>query len=147
MGWASIVIRVRTFPHSLHASPSPVTTCISTMTDKSQQPKGRDRVISTLNMSIESLNLAKEAARVTPVKAAFGSVAILLIMIRVSSFLFCGETSKIHTYQDTLANNQDYIELGLCCADICRALQLGIGEKKLDDLSKSVCAGINQLTT
>ena len=45
-----------------------------------------------------------------------------------------------------MANEQDYVELGLSCASICKALERGMGEKKLDDLSKSVCDAINQLT-
>ena len=54
------------------------------MTDKSQQPKGRDGVLSTLDLAIDALNLAKEVSSVTPAKAVFGTVAILLAMIRVS---------------------------------------------------------------
>ena len=46
-----------------------------------------------------------------------------------------------------MVNEQDYIELGLSCADICRALERGMGEKGLNDLNKSVCDAINQLTT
>jgi len=49
--------------------------------------------------------------------------------------------------QDLVANELDYVELGLSCADICRALDRGINGKKLDDLSQSVCDAINQLTT
>ena len=49
--------------------------------------------------------------------------------------------------QDTMANEQDYVELGLFCADICKALERGVDGKKLDELSKSVCDAINQLTT
>ena len=49
--------------------------------------------------------------------------------------------------QDTMVNEQDYVKLGLFCADICEALKRGLGDKKLDDLSKSVCDAINQLTT
>ena len=45
-----------------------------------------------------------------------------------------------------MVNEQDYVELGLFCAGICKALKRGIGEKKLDELSKSVCDAINQLT-
>ena len=61
------------------------------MTDKSQRPKGRDGVLSTLNVAIDGLNLAKEVARVTPAKAAFGVVVILLTMIRVNPILSCNE--------------------------------------------------------
>ena len=46
-----------------------------------------------------------------------------------------------------MANDQDYVDLGLSCADICKALKRGMGEKELDDLSKSVRNAINQLTT
>ena len=49
--------------------------------------------------------------------------------------------------QDTMTNEQNYVELGLSCADICRALDRGMNGKKLDDLSKSVCDAINQLKT
>ena len=49
--------------------------------------------------------------------------------------------------QDTVANKQDYVDLGLSCADICKALERGMDGKKLGDLSSSVCDAINQLTT
>jgi hypothetical protein len=49
--------------------------------------------------------------------------------------------------QESLINELDYVELGLSCADICRALSRGMNGKKLDDLSQSVCDAINQLTT
>ena len=57
------------------------------MAANSQQPKGRDGTISSLNVAIEALNLAKEAASVTPAKAVFGSVSILLTMIKVRFLL------------------------------------------------------------
>ena len=50
---------------------------------KTQRPKGRDGVLSTLNVAIEVLTLAKEVSSITPAKAAFGSVSALLTMIRV----------------------------------------------------------------
>ena len=46
-----------------------------------------------------------------------------------------------------MANDQEYVDLGLSCADICKALERGMGDKKLNDLSESVCDAINQLTT
>ena len=46
-----------------------------------------------------------------------------------------------------MANEQDFVELGLSCADICKALERGMGGKSLNDLSGSVCDAINQLTT
>ena len=117
------------------------------MADDSKRPKGRDGILSSLNVAIDGLNLAKELSSPTPAKAVFGSVAILLTMIRVSLLLSCNETSQVTHSQDTMVNEQDYVELGLSCADICRALERGMNGKKLSDLSKSVCDAINQLTT
>lgn len=56
-----------------------------------QRQKGRDSTLSSLNVVIEALNLAKEISSITPAKAVFGSVSILLTTIRVSSLLFCHE--------------------------------------------------------
>ena len=46
-----------------------------------------------------------------------------------------------------MLNQLEYVELGLFCADICRALEQGMNGKKLSDLSQSVCGAINRLTT
>ena len=67
------------------------------MATKSQQPKGRDAALSSLNMAIDALNLAKEISSITPAKAVFGSVAILLTMIKVRLLLFYGEMLQAHT--------------------------------------------------
>ena len=48
--------------------------------------------------------------------------------------------------QDTMINQTDYVQLGLACADICTALERGMNGKKLEDLSRSVCDAIAQLT-
>jgi hypothetical protein len=48
--------------------------------------------------------------------------------------------------QDTVINQQDYVELGLDCADICRTIDRGTGGKSQDDLGQSMCKEINQLT-
>jgi len=53
------------------------------MTTKSQQPKNREGALSSLNVAIDIVNLAKEVSDVTPAKATFGTVSILLTMIRV----------------------------------------------------------------
>ena len=42
-----------------------------------------------------------------------------------------------------MINDQDFIGLGLDCADICRALDRGTNGKKLDDLSQSAREAIN----
>jgi len=70
--------------------------CILTMEAKSQRPKGRDSALSSLNVAIDTLNLAKEISSITPAKAAFGTVSILLTMIKVRFLLFCDETLQVH---------------------------------------------------
>ena len=57
------------------------------MEAESQRPKGRKRTISALNAAVEALNLAKELSSITPAKAVFGSVSVILTMIRVSLLL------------------------------------------------------------
>ena len=67
------------------------------MADSSQRPKGRDGVLSSLNAAIDGLNLVKEVSSITPAKAVFGTVAILLTMIRVSFLLFYDGMLQAHT--------------------------------------------------
>ena len=69
---------------------------VLTMTPKSQQSKARDGVLSTLNVAIETLNLAKEISSITPAKVAFGSVSALLTMIKVRFLNLCNGTPRVH---------------------------------------------------
>ena len=68
------------------------------MDTNSQRPKAWGGTLSSLNVAIETLNLAKEIAGITPAKAAFGSVSILLTMVRVRSLLFCDDGPRVHMY-------------------------------------------------
>ena len=45
-----------------------------------------------------------------------------------------------------MANEQDYVDLGLICADICTVLDRGLEGRRLDELSKSVLGAIELLT-
>ena len=60
---------------------------------------------------------------------------------------FRDEISRLTCSQDSMLNELEYVELGLFCADICRALDRGMGGKRLGDLSQLVCDAMNQLTT
>jgi len=62
-----------------------------------QRPKDREGAISALNAAIEALNFIKEIANVTPAKAAFGSVSVLLTMIKVYPALFRYDRLQVHT--------------------------------------------------
>ena len=86
--WTPIHIRVWTLATAClqhHLSQLPR---LSTMDADLRRQKRRDNAISSLNVAIETVNLAKEVASITPAKAVFGSVSVLLTMIRVRSSLF-----------------------------------------------------------
>ena len=63
------------------------------MDPDSKRQKRRDNALLLLNMAIEAMNLAKEVSSVTPAKAIFGSVSVLLAMIRVRIHLFSNDVS------------------------------------------------------
>ena len=54
-----------------------------TMDPKSQKQKRQDNTLSSLDAAIDAMNLAKEVSGATPAKAVFGTVSIILTMIRV----------------------------------------------------------------
>ena len=45
-----------------------------------------------------------------------------------------------------MANKTDYVDLGLACADVCRALDRGMKGRPVDGLNQSVFEAIAQLT-
>ena len=49
--------------------------------------------------------------------------------------------------QDTVANKQDYVELGKSCGHVCQALDRGLNGRPPDELSQSVLEAIGQLTS
>ena len=69
------------------------------MGTNTRRPKGRDHTLSSLNVTIEAINLANEVSFVAPAKAIFGSVSSLLTMIRVRVFLFRGAELLVHTFR------------------------------------------------
>ena len=66
------------------------------MASESQQPNGLDNTSSTINLTIDALNLAKDRSTIAQVQAAFGAVAALLAEIRVFELLFCGDGLLIY---------------------------------------------------
>jgi hypothetical protein len=49
--------------------------------------------------------------------------------------------------QDSVAYEQDYVDIGLFCADVCRTLDRGLSGRHLNELSRSVRGAIEELTT
>jgi hypothetical protein len=52
--------------------------------------------LSSLNMAIDALNLAKEVSNVTPAKVIFSSVSVLLAMVKVRSRFFYNTIHRVH---------------------------------------------------
>jgi len=117
------------------------------MVTKSQQQKRRDVTISSLNTAIEALNIMKEATSITPAPAVFGTVSVLLTMIRVRFSPSPTIGTRLTSNQDSMANKTDYVELGLACANVCRALDRGMDGRRLDEFNRSVGEAVGQLTT
>ncbi|KAF9783181.1 hypothetical protein BJ322DRAFT_1212004 [Thelephora terrestris] len=101
------------------------------MASTSQGQKGRNGVRSTLSAAIKVIGVAKDACHgIPPAQVAFGIAGALLTMIR-----------------DSLANQQDFVDLGLACARVCKALDRGLKGRQLSDLNPSVLEAIEELTT
>ena len=110
-----------------------------------QEPERRDGALPSLDAAIEAMNLAKEVANMVSAEEVFGSVAMLLTMIRVG-FLLLDDFFWFTCNQNSMANEIDYVELGLACADTCKVLDRGINGRKPEDLNQSVHEAISQLT-
>ena len=63
-----------------------------------QRPKGRDGTLSSLNIAIETMNLAKEVSSITPAKAVFVSVSVLLTMVRVRFAVSYDRKPHVHVW-------------------------------------------------
>ena len=63
----------------------------------SKRRKRRENVLSSLDAAIGAMNLAQEISNLTPAEAVFGSVSILLTMIKVH-LPFRGDGLQIHVY-------------------------------------------------
>ena len=112
----------------------------------SQPPKGRDGVLSALDVLIQALNLAKDACGIPPAQIAFASASVLLTMIRVSSPPFYEELLT-YAIKDTMSNDHDYVELGRSCARVCQTLHRRLKGRRLDELTQAVLDAIGDLTT
>ena len=58
-------------------------------TSISQRPQGRDGALTSLDVLIQVLTLAKDTCGIPPAQVAFGSAVVLLTMIRVRFSPLC----------------------------------------------------------
>ena len=49
--------------------------------------------------------------------------------------------------QDSVVDEQDYVELGLSCADVSQALERGLEGRQMNELSRPMLGAIEKLTT
>ena len=117
------------------------------MDKDSKRQKRRDDALSLLGVAIQAMDLAKEFSSPTPAKAVFGTVSVLLTMIRVRLSPFRNDGPGFTRIQDFMSNDTDYVDLGLACAEICEVLKRGTDGRELDDLSQSVREAIARLKT
>ena len=47
--------------------------------------------------------------------------------------------------QDTMGNKDDYVDLGLSCAEVCKALDRGLKGAESEELSKTAVEAIERL--
>ena len=113
----------------------------------SQRRNRRESNPSTLNAAIEALNSAKEGTSVKPAKVIFGSVGVLLAMIRVGFPSVRAGRPLANVNRTRGLRDPDYVEPGLACVNVCRALDRGMNGQQADQFNQSVFEAIEQLTT
>lgn len=116
------------------------------MAPRSQRQKGRDETRSTLDAIIRDLNRAKDTCGIPPAQAAFGSTSDLLTVAGVSSPYSAKPSIRFTLIQDSADKEQEYVDLGLFCADVCNVLDRGLDGRRSDELNPSVLGAIEQLT-
>ena len=117
------------------------------MDSRSRQQRRRDTALSSLNVAIETTNITNGALRMTPANAALGSVTVILTMIRVGFLLVSGRLFANIYVQDSMINEEDYVDLGLACAEVCKVLDRGMNGRRVNELSQPVFEAIGQSTT
>ena len=110
-----------------------------------QPAKGHNGVLSALDLLVQTSNIAKDACGIPPAQVAFGSASLLPTMIRVRFSLFREVDLLICDVQDTMENNEDNVELGQACADVCEALYQRLKGRRSDEINQSVLNAIGNL--
>jgi len=62
-----------------------------------QKPEGREGAIERLNTAIEATSLAEKVSPIVPAKIVFGSVGILLALMKVCFLQLCNNLLQAHT--------------------------------------------------
>ncbi|KAF9778231.1 hypothetical protein BJ322DRAFT_1114477 [Thelephora terrestris] len=68
-------------------------------------------------------------------------------MSRVRDTVFGSVSALLTVIRNSMAKRTEFLELGLACADICRAIDRGMNCRQADHFNQSVFEVIEQLTT
>ena len=68
------------------------------MASTPKHPKGRDGILSALDVFIQVLNIAKDTCGIPPAQIAFDSAGVLLTMIRVRILQLCENRLPTHSH-------------------------------------------------
>ena len=98
-------------------------------------------------MFIQALSIVKDTCAIPPARVAFSSASALLAIIRVRSPLLCQDRFLTQAVQYTVANDRDYVELGLACASACQVIHQALKRVQLDELDLPAIDTIRDLTT
>ena len=108
-------------------------------------PKGHNVILSTLNVVIQGSNLVKDAGGTPPVQA-LGPASTIPATSLVYFPLLLKLNFRLVFIQHTMANDQNYIELGQACTDACHALYWELKGRQLNALNQPVLHAIRGLT-
>ena len=82
---------------------------------ESQRPKEWEDAVSASNAAVETLDIAKEVSSVTPAKAMFSSVSVVLTMIRVPFWSLADQLrAAIHPRRDDQPGGLHRTRASLC---------------------------------
>ena len=82
-----------------------------------------------MNVAIDTLNILKEISSITPANAILVRFASSRLRFGYVSSYSVTASFQFTFYKDTEANEQDYVEFGLFCTDICKSPDRGLNGK------------------
>ena len=115
------------------------------MFSSSDKSKQRDVTLSALDGIIQVLSVVKDGCGVPSARIALGSACVLLTTIKVRPPSSLTRSSRFTFSQDTMSNKDDYVDLGLSCAEVCKVLEQGLKGVKPEDLNETVAGAIDWL--
>ena len=115
------------------------------MGTKSKRSNEPDGTLSSLNAAVNFLDLARDTTSVKPARDTFRAASLLLTTIRVRFLPGFFWLIIDWCTQDETIEEARCVELGLTCAEICRALDRGTNGRQQETLGSSILEAIERL--